>query len=322
MNFCRSTAQDEATDEVDDTNSEEVYDPNSESSEDQDDSGSGEDDEDGEVADAGSVTSSEPSTPLSCAGLCQECEKIKDAFSDLGVPFVSCAAHTLQLSVDDALKRTAGISKVIRKARKLVRKLRTNKYARVVKSKGPRRAVIDVDTHWNSISVHGPPLQIGGGAGPYCHGKSYGILALLLWARLIREAEPENLLSEPETSVDIESEEVAREDVEEMLKEIDSTASTEDNAVDIASNLVSYRKWKRVPKDEDVLQFWETKKRLHPELYLVATTLLAIPMTSVSVERFFSHLRQILLILRHNLGPSLFKDILVVKCNKIFCPYL
>ncbi|KAE8747065.1 hypothetical protein FOCC_FOCC006203 [Frankliniella occidentalis] len=61
-----------------------------------------------------------------------------------------CGAHAaaLQLSVGDALKQTMGIAKIIKKAKKLVWKLRQFK---AKGAKGLRKAGIDVDTRWNCM---------------------------------------------------------------------------------------------------------------------------------------------------------------------------
>jgi len=65
----------------------------------------------------------------------------------------------------------------------------------------------------------------------------------------------------------------------------------------------------------DVLQFWESKKMVWPELYELAQIVLAIPATQVSVERLFSALRFILRPQRFNLSSSNVDDITFLNAN-------
>ena len=75
------------------------------------------------------------------------------------------------------------------------------------------------------------------------------------------------------------------------------------------------RTTKSLPLKADVLQFWETQRMIQPELYLLATTVLAIPSAQVSVERLFSSLGFILNPLRFNLGSERIDDILILHGN-------
>ncbi|XP_008189983.1 zinc finger BED domain-containing protein 4-like [Acyrthosiphon pisum] len=62
-----------------------------------------------------------------------------------------CAAHSLQLCVEDTLK-TDAVHSIVTKAREVVKKLRTPTVARMVKSLEPNslKAILDVPTRWGS----------------------------------------------------------------------------------------------------------------------------------------------------------------------------
>lgn len=87
---------------------------------------------------------------------------------------------------------------------------------------------------------------------------------------------------------------------------------------DIVNIIREYANQPPLPRQTDIVLYWEGRKYSDPELYSLATTILAVPMTQVSVERTFSHLKFILNTLRSNLSPSLVNDILVVRCNRLF----
>ncbi|XP_060881953.1 uncharacterized protein LOC132953587 [Metopolophium dirhodum] len=63
---------------------------------------------------------------------------------------VRCAVHTLQLCILDGFKN-APITSCIVQARKVVKKLRTPKYATWLKRKNLKYAIIDNETRWNSV---------------------------------------------------------------------------------------------------------------------------------------------------------------------------
>ncbi|XP_060859859.1 uncharacterized protein LOC132937046 [Metopolophium dirhodum] len=63
---------------------------------------------------------------------------------------IRCSVHSLQLCVLHGLKN-AHITSCITEARKVVKKLRTPKYASWLKRKHLKYAVIDIETRWNSL---------------------------------------------------------------------------------------------------------------------------------------------------------------------------
>ncbi|KAK3925995.1 E3 SUMO-protein ligase ZBED1 [Frankliniella fusca] len=155
------------------------------------------------------------------------------------------------------------------------------------------------------------------------HDKATAMVFLeALWMRLNHhhqhqagQVEDAALLDDPGV---MDVEEDGEDALERLLRESDTPAAALEQAKNISALLQDYWKWKRLDKDASVLEFWETKKSAHPELYALATVALSVPMTQVSVERTFSHLRQILSILRYNLSPSVINDIILVKCNAAF----
>ncbi|KAK5866652.1 hypothetical protein PBY51_020825 [Eleginops maclovinus] len=60
---------------------------------------------------------------------------------------VRCAAHTLQLAVDDSLKQA---SNIIAKARRVAKRLRSQNVVCVLKRMGHKRAIVDCATRWHS----------------------------------------------------------------------------------------------------------------------------------------------------------------------------
>lgn len=82
--------------------------------------------------------------------------------------------------------------------------------------------------------------------------------------------------------------------------------------------LKDYQNWPRLKKSRDIFEFWESKRTDYRVLYELAMTTLSLPMTQVSVERTFSHLRQVLSVLRYNLSSSMIDNIMLVRCNHYF----
>ncbi|XP_052132684.1 uncharacterized protein LOC127752112, partial [Frankliniella occidentalis] len=95
-------------------------------------------DEDGEQA-------AEPAD----ADVCEQCLAIKHGVQFSGVVYVPCAAHTLQLAVDEAVNVPA-VQSAIKRAQRLAKKLRTHHYSVQVKRKGFTKAVLSNDTRWGS----------------------------------------------------------------------------------------------------------------------------------------------------------------------------
>ncbi|XP_026744355.1 uncharacterized protein LOC113505749 [Trichoplusia ni] len=67
------------------------------------------------------------------------------------VAAVRCAAHTLQLAVQDALgSESSCILTMLSNAREVIKKLRTSVYQHLLKSMGAKKPVVDCPTRWSS----------------------------------------------------------------------------------------------------------------------------------------------------------------------------
>lgn len=113
----------------------------------------------------------------------------------------------------------------------------------------------------------------------------------------------------------------AEDDIEKLLLATEQNKRTQvsDGRRSRPSNIImrleEFNNHPRINSKENVLQFWETKKKTDPLLYELATTVLSIPCTQVSVERLFSSLKFVLSDLRYNLKDSIVEDILVIRNN-------
>lgn len=63
---------------------------------------------------------------------------------------IRCAAHTLQLAINDALKKIKVISHLISKARNLTKKLRTQTFIYLIRKQNLKKPTIDCPTRWCS----------------------------------------------------------------------------------------------------------------------------------------------------------------------------
>ena len=86
----------------------------------------------------------------------------------------------------------------------------------------------------------------------------------------------------------------------------------------ILASIKSLCSMPRLNADENVLEFWESKKfeSGYKNLYILSQVVLAVPATQVSVERAFSALTLILSDRRTRMLPDLIDDILIIKLNK------
>lgn len=93
-------------------------------------------------------------------------------------------------------------------------------------------------------------------------------------------------------------------------------ASTNSSDVDLKIKLLSLANSKqRMDSKTDVLKLWESKRYDDIELYMLATTALAVPCTQVSVERCFSGLKLLLEDHRLRLSPSKLDDLMIIRFN-------
>lgn len=73
----------------------------------------------------------------------------------------------------------------------------------------------------------------------------------------------------------------------------------------------------RLCADDDVLEYWEGKKKAEPQLYAISQVALAVPCTQVSVERAFNSLALILSDRRLRLSNENLTNILLIKLNAV-----
>lgn len=102
--------------------------------------------------------------------------------------------------------------------------------------------------------------------------------------------------------------------LETILKNIEKENSEKHHTVRDLLN--EFLKEKRVALHENVLQWWEDRRNIRPQFYIVAKVLLAIPATQVSVERLFSGVKFIMNPSRNRLEEDSLNAILVLRTNK------
>ena len=95
-------------------------------------------------------------------------------------------------------------------------------------------------------------------------------------------------------------------------REEDEKLEVEDS---LKSELKVYLNEKKMGLKEKVLSFWEKNKTKYKRLYKIAAVYHQIPVTEVSVERLFSHVKFLLNPLRSTLSASLLDDILLLRLN-------
>lgn len=134
-----------------------------------------------------------------------------------------------------------------------------------------------------------------------------------LWKRL--NTCSDNSESVPKDSANVCANEC--DDINRLLEQSESENSVQ-SVRNISHILNTYLTWKRIPKDTDLLAFWESKRYAEPELYELACIVLSAPATQVSVERLFSGVKHIVSHLRYNLQMHLVDVIMVVRCNALF----
>ncbi|XP_018406377.1 PREDICTED: zinc finger BED domain-containing protein 4-like, partial [Cyphomyrmex costatus] len=358
-------------------------------------------------------------------------------FSSSILTGVRCAAHTLQLVVDDALKNTTkGISLLIKKARRLVKKLRTSTFLYMLKKQNLKKPIIDCPTRWCSTVImlerllllkdyctelavtkfekfetltdaewakieevcqilqpiktcteklQAEQLTLGDFFGHWLQTKlamkkmntSFAMLifdfmvsrekyllendvllsALFLdprfkifledvqiekakthlkhlWAKMMSLEDLPALNPNSQEFSSSESESTS-DDLESLLKlkEIHHNSSISQSSPSVQSTqsnehlslrriellLESYhQEQKRISRNTNILEFWQEKSTIDPELYKLARVTLAVPATQVSVERLFSGLKFILSPLRTNVNEEILEDQLLVRANRIF----
>ncbi|XP_065090357.1 uncharacterized protein LOC135711409 [Ochlerotatus camptorhynchus] len=70
----------------------------------------------------------------------------------------------------------------------------------------------------------------------------------------------------------------------------------------------------------DILDYWRKRRFTNPRLYRLAKPVLSAPSTQVSVERLFSHFKNVLTDTRMRLAGYTFNDIMILKMNDDLLP--
>ena len=83
-------------------------------------------------------------------------------------------------------------------------------------------------------------------------------------------------------------------DLELYLKQTGESKLVEPSATNVSSLTDKFEKFENQPclnRKLSVLQYWETKKLIAPEMYELSKVVLAVPATQVSVQKAFSSLK-------------------------------
>lgn len=95
-----------------------------------------------------------------------------------------------------------------------------------------------------------------------------------------------------------------------------TTPSTDTpNLKDVINGLLNDFDGEELPITASILEYWKKQSATKPELYKLASVLMAIPPTQTVVERLFSALALVLTSHRTNLGDQILENILLVRAN-------
>lgn len=108
-------------------------------------------------------------------------------------------------------------------------------------------------------------------------------------------------------------------EIEKLLvaKERETTV-VQKGRIPIASLLDAYCREARLKRSENVLRYWASMATSNADMHKLATSVIALPVTQVSMERAFSSLKFILSPLRSSLNDKILEDILFIRLNKQF----
>lgn len=108
-------------------------------------------------------------------------------------------------------------------------------------------------------------------------------------------------------------------EIEQLLiaKERETTV-VQKGRVPIASVLDAYSREACLKRSENVLRYWASMAASNADMHKLATAVIALPVTQVSIERAFSSLKFILSPLRSSLNDRILEDILFIRLNTQF----
>lgn len=94
-----------------------------------------------------------------------------------------------------------------------------------------------------------------------------------------------------------------------------SNSSSALNPKEMIKNILNDFIGEELPLTASILPYWNSKIETNPELYKLASVLMAIPPTQTTVERVFSALALVLTSHRTRLGDQTLENILLVRLN-------
>lgn len=104
--------------------------------------------------------------------------------------------------------------------------------------------------------------------------------------------------------------------LEKQLREKDIILKQQNsNTISINCKIDNLGCCNRISMDNSVIDYWESKKIEHIEMYKLAQVVLAVPASQVSVERAFNALGLVLTNRRTNLSAENINNILICKLN-------
>lgn len=95
---------------------------------------------------------------------------------------------------------------------------------------------------------------------------------------------------------------------------VTNSSSTQNEQEKITTILNDFNN-KELPLSASVLDYWKKNQQTFPELYKLASVMMAIPPTQTTVERIFSALALVLTSHRTRLGDESLENILLVRLN-------
>lgn len=93
------------------------------------------------------------------------------------------------------------------------------------------------------------------------------------------------------------------------------TALFTDEMLALEQDLNDFENEETLPPETDILLFWEKKKNIYPRLYKLVNTIMAVPSTQNTVERYFSSFAFIYDSKRTSLNPDMLQNILLIRNN-------
>ncbi|KYN19991.1 hypothetical protein ALC57_07762 [Trachymyrmex cornetzi] len=236
--------------------------------------------------------------------------------SKYSIKSVRCALHTLQLAIADVLKNKE-VTQTIEDARRVCKKSTVDMIERLIElqpccDESTNRDLYLAPKTWNKLKSIVDSLIPARIARKKLQQQHLIISDLYhVWTLCVLETSKVN------TTLAISDSDVDK--IETLMKEFEQKRKRRTKSpsclIDIRNYLNSFFQLPRLKSKENILQFWKKNRRSMPDLYKLASIVLAVPSTQVSVERLFSSLKYILSPLRSDLNENIINDILLIRAN-------